>query len=207
MQNAPARQPRVSPAASGVGRAWATTACLAGAVMLASAVILPPFAAGYLFPSRSTASSPRPTAQPSAPADSSSIRAETASAEIRAPSAPAANIGDKPDGNVETRYSDLPLGTEPADEPPLSAALPGSTLATGVFGPRPPETAATEPSIELAVRPIPPLGAAAAAPAEPHPAISPPPARRDPLPLQTDLLPAAMPGPPPLAKPAPDRHG
>jgi hypothetical protein len=208
MQNAPARQPRVSPAASGVGRAWATAACLVGAVILAGAVILPPFAAGYLFPSRSTASPPRPTAQLSAPASSSPGPAQTASAESRTPSATA--TGDKPDGNVETRYSDLPLGAEPAKEPPRSATsedLRSTALATGVFAPRmAPETAA-EPSITLALPEIAPLGAAATAPAEARPAISQPPARREPLPLQTDLLPAEMPGAPPLAKSGPDGHG
>lgn len=214
MQNAPARQPRVSPAAPGMGRAWATTACLVGAVLLAGAVILPPFAAGYLFPRRSTASPPRPTAQPSTPAGSSSIAAETTSAETHTPSAAGSNTGDKPDRNAETRYSDLPLGTEPANEPPHSTAaaaglLTGGALATGVFAPRtaPEADTAAEPSIELALPAIPPLGAAAAAPAEARPAVSPPPPRREPLPLQTDLLPAEIPGPPPLAKPGPDRHG
>jgi len=69
-----------------------------------------------------------------------------------------------------------------------------------------PATAA-ERSIALALPEIAPLGAAATAPSEASPAISPPPARREPLPLQTDLLPAEMPGPPPLAKPGPDGHG
>jgi hypothetical protein len=206
MQNAPARQPRVSPAASGVGRAWATAACLVGALILAGAVILPPFAAGYLFPSRSTASPPRPTGQPSAPASSSPGPAQTVSAESRTPSATA--IGDKPDGNVETRYSNLPLGAGPAKEPPRSATsegVPSTTLATGVFAPRMAPATAAEPSIALALPENAPLGAATA-PAEASPAISPPPAR-EPLPLQTDLLPAEMPGPPPLAKPGPDGHG
>ena len=213
MQNAPARQPRVSPAAPGVGRAWATTACLVGAVILAGAVILPPFAAGHLFPSRNTASPPRPTA----PAASSPTTAETTSAVIRTPSAAAADPDRKPGGNVETRYGDLPLSAEPANEPPRTAAseIPpstapaGGTLSTGVFGSRTaPETAtAAEPSMGLALRPIPPLGTAAAAPVEARPAVSPPPARREPLPLQTDLLPAETPDPPSATTPGPDRHG
>jgi hypothetical protein len=211
MQNAPARQPRVSPAAPGAGHAWVTAAFLVGAVILAGAVVLPPFAAGYLFPSRSTASPPRPTAQSSARAASLPIAAETTSAASRTTSVTAAATGDKADGNVETRYSDLPLRTEPANEPPRSAApaggaLTGSALATGVFGPRTAPEAATadEPSIGLALPAIPPLGAASV---EVRPGVSPPPVRRGPLPLKTDLLPAEMPGPPPLAKPGPDRHG
>ena len=209
MQNAPTRQPRVSPAASGVGRAWATTACLVGAVILAGAVILPPFAAGYLLPSRSIATPPRPSAQPSAPAGSWSVAVETASAETRPPTS-TANTGHKPDDNVATRDSDLPLGAAPANEPPrgtvaAGGAPAGSSLATGVFASRTsPEIVTAEPPIELVLPAIPPLSAA---PAEARPAVSPPPARREPLPLQTDLLPTEMPGPSPLAKPGPDRHG
>lgn len=227
MLNAPARRPRVSPAAPGIGRAWVTMAFLVGAALLAGAVILPPFAAGSLFPSRSLTSAPRATAQPSAPADSSPIVAETISAEPRAENPAATDTGDKPDGDVETRYSDLPLGAEPANEPPHRAApetvpgavptsgtaasgtLTGGGLATGMFASRTALDTATaaEPSIELALRPIPPLGAAAAVAAEARPALSPPPARREPLPLQTDLLPAEVPGPRPVAKPGPERHG
>ena len=204
MENAPARQPRVSPAAPRVSRAWVTPACLAVAVVIAGVVILPPFAAGTLFPSRGTVSSSGilRAGEPAASGASSAIGAQT---------------GDKPEGEVEAKYSDLPLAAEPAYEPPrrvASETSPGTTetrgtLATGVFASRPPpETAvAAEPPKELAVQPIPPLNTGAAASADAAPAISPPPARRDPLPLQTDLLPIETPGPPSATKPGPDRHG
>lgn len=206
MQNAPARQPRVSTATPRKGRAWVTPACLVGAALLAGVVMLPPFAAGTLFPNRSIAS-----------ASVVSRAIETVAAQTGTPNATIAQSGDKPDGDIEAKYSDLPPAAEPANDPPRSAAseaMPasapaGGTLATGVFASRPaPEPgAAAEPTTELALQPIPPIGAAAATPAEARPAISSPPSRREGLPLQTDLLPTEMPGPPSLTQPGPDRRG
>jgi hypothetical protein len=202
MENPPARQPRVSPAAPRARRAWVTPACLAGAVVIAGAMILPPFAADTLFPSRGADRSPD-AADATGPA----------ATDNGTPSEIIAEIGDKSSAEVEAKDRDQPLVAAPADEAPQSAASetsPGtaetiSTLASGVFASRPAlETAAAaEPRTDLALRPIPPLGLATAAPAEATPAISPPPARREPLPLQTDLLPTETPAP----KPGPDRHG
>src|SRR4051812_39123178 len=173
MQNAPARQPRVSPAAPRTGRSWVTAASLVGAALMAGAAMVPPFAVGTLFPSRSIASSA-----------SSSRAVETTSVETGTTSPMAAPIPDKPDAAVEVTYSDLPLAAEPANEPPRGAASevpPGTprasgtaatgtlatgtlatgTLATGVFAARlAPETGAADPATQLAVQPISPLLAA-----------------------------------------------
>jgi len=202
MQNAPARQPRVSPAAPRTGRGWITAASLVVASLVAGLVMVPPFAAGTLFPGRSAGSS----------AGSPSV------AEPVAASRTATETADKPDADVETKYSDLPLAAAPANVPPhrpssetsATSDVPASgTLATGVFASRAipePETAPPGPPGGLTVQPIPPL--ATPAPPETRSVISPPPARREPLPMQTDLLPAETPNqPPPAAISGPGRHG
>jgi hypothetical protein len=205
MQNAPARQPRVGPAVPQTRRGWLTPAFLTAAILLAGAVMLPPFAAGTLFPSRNVGSSAG-TSRAIAPV-------ETLAAQPEAQIAAAVPSAGTTDGNVETTYSELPLAPEPANEPPRSPGSdmtrPSGTLATGIFAARiaPEAEAAAEPSTELAVPTIPPLVAAAPASAEPGPAISPPPARRQPLPLQTDLLPPPSPRQPSGGKSGADRHG
>jgi hypothetical protein len=198
MHTAPARQPRVSPAAPRIGRRWLTAASLVGAALIAGVVMVPPFAAGTVFPSRS-AELPPP-----------SVATESVMA-----SAIAANA-DKPPADVETKYSDLPLTTNPANEPPrnpepepaASDQTASGTLVTGIFASRlisEPEAMPVAPSAELTVQPIPPL--ATPAPTTTQPPISPPPARREPLPLQTDLLPTETPGQPGIAKSGPDHRG
>ena len=209
MQNAPARQPRVGPAVPRIDRAWFTPACLTAAIVLAGAVMLPPFAAGTLFPGRSVGSSAE-EARPTGPVES--IAAQPAT-----PIAAVDQTNDEPDGNLEAKYGELPLAAEPANEPPRNPASEanraGGTLATGVFASRiaPEAGTAGEPSGQLAPPSIPspsiPPLAVAPASTEPQPAASPPPPRREPLPLQTDLLPMERPGPASGGKPNPDRHG
>src|SRR5689334_589663 len=111
MQNAPARQPRVSPAAPLTRRAWITPACLVGAAVVVGAVMLPPFAARSLVPNRSAVLSPAPSGA-----------VEPAAAESSTPSAAVARTDDKADGKIGTKYSDLPVAAEPANEPPRNTA-------------------------------------------------------------------------------------
>lgn len=242
MEIAPVRQPGVRPAAPRMGRAWHTAAYLVAAALVAGAVMLPPFAAGFLFPGRAAAPSPgpHPAAAKAPPPAQSAVTTGSAAAEPGTPAAPnpiAADSGDnaplKRDAPVETMFSDLPIAGEPANEPPrrtapvaapsgvlTSGVLTSGVLASGVFASRSlaEASAAADPATELALRPIPPLDTAAAGAPQPHPTISPPPARREPLPLQTDLLTAQTPGPQSIGKPDPapsdgalpsgkDRHG
>ena len=89
---------------------------------------------GYLFPSRSVASSAERNRPPGHAGSPASRQPRPALAALTATPA-------QPDGNVETTYSDAAAGAEPPIEPPRSAAsdthyAPGASgrrLATGVF--------------------------------------------------------------------------
>jgi hypothetical protein len=226
MEIAPVRQPRVSPASPRTGRAWRTAAGLVGAALIAGVVMLPPFAAGYLFPSRDVAPASAPQSQPAAPS----------ARQVRAPAADIdtadRGVRDQPQGDVDTVFRDLPIAAEPPNEPPhrdasvvpsnplvpgsppsgappsaspLTGMAPGSALATGLFAARPSGApgGAAEPATELALPPIAPLATPAAAEPALSPAVSPPPRPREPLPLQTELLTSGTPAPPPSAGPDP----
>ena len=191
METAPARQPRIGPARPRTRRTMRLALAAIGAALAASAVLLQPFADSHLFPGnagpRHSASPPlsAPTAVPDllvAPAAVAPSPEERAAAPARgAPAAPStverplATSGSLPSAATMAERPVLPVAPVAAPPPqpiPPPAAAAAQNSAAGAAAPVLPPTVSVS-------APVPAAAAAVVG--------TPPP--REPLPLQTDLLP------------------
>jgi hypothetical protein len=221
METAPVRQPRVR--SEWPRRAIGITLGVAAASLVAGAVLLQPFTATHMLPSRTgsppaaasealppVTAIPPPSPAPAAVAAPASTAAPVTLVAPRRPIPTTAVGGDAIEPPVATSGSVPSAGTR---EPATIVVAPAAALPSlpesrsPIAAPAPagrPATLAVAPATAAPPRGRQPTAAAAsaaavAAPAEPpH---GPPPPPREPLPLQTDLIAPGSPEPTQTARP------